>query len=38
LSMSSGSYSWLAIHEPVHMYEKASSMAPNALSALKAEQ
>jgi hypothetical protein len=31
--MSSGSYSGLAIHEPVHMYKKASRMAPNASSA-----
>jgi len=38
LSMSSGSYSGLAVHEPVHLYEKASRMAPNASSALKAEQ
>ena len=38
LSMSSGSYSGLAIHEPVQRYEKASSMAPNAPSAVKAEQ
>ncbi len=38
LSMSSGSYSGLAIHEPLQRYEKASSMAPNASSALKAEQ
>ena len=38
LSMSSGSYSGLAIHEPVHMYEKASRMALNASSARKAEQ
>jgi hypothetical protein len=38
LSMSSGSYSGLAIQEPVHLYEKASRMAPNASSALKAEQ
>ena len=36
--MSSGSYSGLAIHEPVHLYEKASVMAPNASSNLKAEQ
>ena len=38
LSMSSGSYSGLAIHEPVHLYEKASMMAPNASSGLKDEQ
>ena len=38
LSMSSGSYSGLAIHEPDQRYEKASVMAPNASSAGKAEQ
>ncbi len=38
LSMSSGSYSGLVIHEPVHLYEKASMMAPNTSSGLKAEQ
>ncbi len=38
LSMSSGSCSGLAIHKPDQRYEKASSMAPNASSALKAEQ
>ncbi len=36
--MSSGSYSGLAMHEPVQLYEKASMMAPNASSGLKAEQ
>ena len=38
LSMSSGSYCGLAIHEPLQGHEKASSMAPKASSALKAEQ
>jgi hypothetical protein len=38
LSMSCGSYSWLAIHESDQRYEKASVMAPNASSAGKAEQ
>ncbi len=38
LSMSSSSYSGLARHELVYLYEKESWMAPNASPALKAEQ
>ncbi len=38
LSMSFGSYSGLATHEPDQRYEKVSVMVPNTSSAGKAEQ
>ena len=37
LSISSGSYSGLAIHEPVHRYRKESVFAPKISSSGKAE-
>jgi hypothetical protein len=38
LSMSSGSYSGLTIHEPIQRYLKESVIAPKTLSSGKAEQ
>ncbi len=38
LSISSGSYSGLAIHEPVHRYRNESVIAPTISSSRKVEQ